>query len=559
MALIPYVGRGQGITHQELDALYTEADRKLAAAFTNQAPVLWGNGTPLQGMYDRRFYFFSTWPSSGFPDTISEAVLRSGLGQIDPWFRKYDHAVFTNFVAAWPPATFDFADGRPVSDSGWPIVRIALENSDAMVSTWCPRIWPDDPDPINNFRQFIFGALSYSLEAHKRNYDDGTGAKDYFVYLNGSPSITGPPEYIHKWAAVDIIIGEGGAAGGALNFPDNWNKYNFFRFQNISKSPVTVTFGPGRLSFTIAALESRCVRRTSVTGAYTLGYRYFQKPMAGDPWFMRWPGHDWSNVTDAFIAAELVGGIWNNSFDVNEITGPEQDWSKVDASPASIYANPAYVPGKFEAAMPAGGWYPAVTSGTSLGDLAFHRGKFWVVNPADSTRVEIAFDGMASLTAKLAAAGITLTINSTTKGFRLTANPSLDIVTTSAGIIQGAFGLPARTVGFKNPANSASDTWLDFPNVTSFVDVIDVARVVSPQVTSYLQFVYDGVSYSTSTVDVHWSTTARRSSETRPSVKVGYFETVGGLLSALTGTSEVTTTERLALTVVGPLIYINQK
>jgi hypothetical protein len=262
MALIPYLKPGDPLSVEAWNALFEAANAKLVAAYGGQALAFWGQP------YVRRFFF----------DTVTDTS-----GADSGFQRAYVHAPFTDMVASLElsneqDAPNDFI--RPVQDDASRTVRLVTPDS----ALWTPQIWPGIAYPPP-----IACALHYSLEVHTRVLD----GKTYAVYLNGDEAayVVGAqpywnrPEYIHQLDPIEVFIKD----YTRLQWPDNWNKFNLFRFNNLGTADVTVDFG-GHFSVTIPAGRSQCVRRAAVTGPYTLGWDYLQRMLPGDPWFFNQAG-----------------------------------------------------------------------------------------------------------------------------------------------------------------------------------------------------------------------------------------------------------------------------
>jgi hypothetical protein len=387
MALIPYLGPGEKVTADKWNTLYAEIDARLAKHYSNLSILLWGDA-----IYSRRFYFFPPENNSPTWDSVGRTWFdwRAYNFGFSPFHRRYEHNIFHDLINSLPVASEPLPgapDQRPAKDEDWPVVRLRVDDFGGLSTQWSPLIWPDN----NNWP--AADALFVSLEAHKRNLN----GKDYFVYIDYS----GGPEYIHKFSPVEIILGD---IGPSFTFPDNWNKYNVFRFHNLQPQPLTVNFG-SHFTFTVPPTGSRCVRRTAVNGAYTVGFNYFQKLLPGDPWFFKWNGGaaravtgapvedymgmstDWCNVTDIFCGLHVGGLLYNTDWDTSFVPDlPSLDHTKIwDVS--SIYCNADYPGGKFEVKTPAGGYFPTIADSLPIGDLCFHRGKLLVVNPGGAFRV----------------------------------------------------------------------------------------------------------------------------------------------------------------------------
>lgn len=393
--MIRYLNPGESVGADKWDAFYAEADAKLGKLLNHVALASSTSDMGGSYLYSRIFYFIprpaslTEWSNFSEYFFVARRFLRSG---VDIFARLYDHQIFTDMVNGLPLATPVSPDTRPPKDDQWKVARLDPGDFAAFDNFWGPKIYPDQPNPFG----IGVDALELSLECHTRAFPDAAGlTQKYNVFIDGSSH---GPEYIHQWTPVDIVIG---AVGPNFFFsPPNgqYDKYNIFRFHNLQAEQVIVRFGVQSagafLQFhavTIPALQSRCVRRAKFEGPYTDGYQYFQKPLAGDPWFLDWrsarnvgqssvlpePGQ-WSNITDvmcgSFLATQAVRGT-------AVIIGNKMDLSKA-WDPSAIYNNAGRTGLKQESEMPVGGWFGAVSEGTLIGDLAFHRGKLVVVDPA---------------------------------------------------------------------------------------------------------------------------------------------------------------------------------
>lgn len=398
--MITYKNRGDTLSHADWDALAQEADGKLVKAYGGAPLALIFDDTNFPDMrYARRFWFY---PDAGGPASVAEQYWLSidSFG-INPWKRRYRHQVFRDLVASLEPGFASPPDDvRPGADDGWPVARIGTNplthDQSGFQHDWDNLIWP--PDGLNQ-GGFVSDALVFSLEAHQVQFLNQKGVlQNYYVYLDGSVA-----EYPHRYAPAEILIGD---IGLTVDFPDYYNKYHIFRFNNLNPYEVQVNFG-GHFTLTVPAMQSRCARRAAVGGPYYAGYHYFQKMLAGDPWFLRWEGtgtgsdqfgsfvaglvaHDDNcNVTQPFVIPFLVGNMFYVRLDAADGLVNYQgkrDWTQI-ARVEPLYNASGYVAGKFERATPAGGHFGALAETTLMGDLAYHRGPLLVVNPAGSFRV----------------------------------------------------------------------------------------------------------------------------------------------------------------------------
>lgn len=380
--MIDYLDIRDTVLAAHWDALYAEADGKLAAFHSNHSILLWTTAEDfgffsLEAMrYERRFYFIPSLPPFGPTDpagsltSLWQVFIWSewlGGATTNPWFRKYDHTTFATYAAGAALYTPSGGDPRPVVDLGYACAIIVPPGG-----TYVTDVWPDTPSVSGT----DLASLRYSLEAHKRTI----GGHDYFLYVNA----TEEPEHTEMWKPIEVVLG---GQGATFTWPKNYNRYRFIRFNNLGPGAITVTLkGDPDVAIVIAERESKCARRAEASGvvSWTAGYRYFHKMQAGDPWWLRPAGGEYSNVTDALVANYMLPNILSGVPKVRV----REAWDT-----AAIYTDPDYHPGTFEMPVPTGGYYKAISGTTKLGDLAFSHGSILVVNPGG----QIILQGISSM------------------------------------------------------------------------------------------------------------------------------------------------------------------
>lgn len=378
---LSYINIGTEIDASLWDSLYQELDRRLTRANNSQSLVLAGDPSfndLTDPRYTKRFYFgdrtYQTNPTASLSAYYLSFYFVTNAADTDPFLRLYDHTPFTNFVSSCTLYSPAGGDPRPVTASQWPVALINPPNN-AFVSS----VWPDTTP--SNLSAAHYHTLFYSLEAHKHTFV----SQSYYVGINlvdqFGVGVTGEPEHFHPWDSAEIIVAEGDISGqisgGTFTWPTNWDKYRFFRFNNLRSTNLTLSF-TGGLTVVIPPGTSRCIRRDGTT--WTAGYTYFHKILKNDPWLIKQgkgdPNNNLSNV--------LVGG--------NILTGGAKDKTVADFSKcqdiSSYYANPVRSKGTFEFPMPTGSWFPSMTDPTvKLGDLLYHKGIIECVSPNGVFRI----------------------------------------------------------------------------------------------------------------------------------------------------------------------------
>lgn len=380
MADVMYLKAGDDVGASHWNDLFSEADRKVGAAMDNHS-LIYGSTQAkgiTEGLLGTTFYFLGNF----VPYTA-----RNWL----PIPANYNHAPFTAGAAS--------AVLEPGFSPNYDVTRKVLR----VVSSAADGFTPN---------------LDNSMEAHQRLFQPPQVAGQvrppqelYWLWERNSRQ----PQKIYTFAMAELVV-EG--YGPLLTIEHNWNKYNFFRINNVQETPLVVRFnsGPGVVGFeyTVPKYESICIRRTAVGGVYTVGYRYFHKFLPGDP------RHLGLGVTQSTTPALL-------SMRANNVCYPFllRDWVA------------RFVPdGELDVRYPqtetqAGGggprlfmdakvtqdcgdlWkdrFPPVGNAElPIGDFLYHKGKMALTNELATPDIfEIDFQGFGTLPAALAAAGITV-------------------------------------------------------------------------------------------------------------------------------------------------------
>src|ERR1044071_7845159 len=396
---VSYLSIGTELDASHWNDLYSELDAKVCNAVNSQSIVLWGQdisfgaiffAVPGDVRYSRRFYFtdrtFLTNPSASLANQYMATQIYTDydtfnfgsptLYQLDN--RVYEHQPFTDAVDAATLFTGSGGDCRHTTQSTWPVVIVNghYDSPTSFDNAYATAVWPDtgadvSGNPIDKF------SLDWSLEAHKKTVD----GLSYYVFVNGPYFQLGKGvEYTHVWQGAEIIIGDGSTLGGltvgseSIDWPDSYDIYRFFRFNNLRSSDFTINFSNG-LSVTLPPLTSKCVRR--VGAEYIEGGNYFQKTLAGDPWFLNpslaVDSLAWNNTTDCLCGAAILP----NATEAAVVDMAQcQDIS-------DVYCNPSKTAQPFEFPMPAGGWFASPSDlSKPIGDFIIQKGDLLVVDPS---------------------------------------------------------------------------------------------------------------------------------------------------------------------------------
>jgi hypothetical protein len=197
------------------------------------------------------------------------------------WYSPIDGKCFNDFIG---PAYFFIGSSHPMLD--WIFGSVTAYDHSVYTARAAALVVNTDLSPyydtaykICRYRYVSSGNLANSLEAHKKSFTPpGGAADDYWIWESTDYYPTDYLQRVMSYAQVELVF-EGITS---YTIPDNWNKYNFFRINNMGDSDLTVAFG-GNHSVSIAARSSQTVRRDSVSSGYLDGGKYFHLFQAGDP------------------------------------------------------------------------------------------------------------------------------------------------------------------------------------------------------------------------------------------------------------------------------------
>ena len=396
-------------SHNALNALFAEVERKLGLLLNGRSPLLVAippgdiHALHWSDLFGKRFSFWQT----GEPDhrqwTTGDTL--------------YDHSIYTAAVAA---ATVNGTDD---------------DNHIAWVTL--PGAFLDAPHSLDD-----------SLEAHKLTvsgqvYYVGQGAYDITDEAGDVRLDWYRPERRQDWAVAEIVIEQW---TGDFTIPTSYDKYRFFRIHNLNLTgTLTVKFGT-EFSLSIPALSCRTVRITRGPTNSCEVSTYLWKVHAGDPRYCQPPYGDvtspppsslWSHAPELFSPPNntchpAIVSLW-----LDELTRPSdltplnsfgfrldpsilEDWR---ADYASCFADPR-------------------NSATKLFDLLYHRGALMVIKTAAGGAVTTrtcTFNGYDTLAATLAPEVTVTTLEDGSLGL-YPADPTstVDLVALGTSLLQGA-------------------------------------------------------------------------------------------------------------------------
>jgi len=370
VALIPYLVSGERPTAARMNALFDALDAKLSNLLTGKSFLFCDDA----GFFlsRKRFCFFSG---------LSAYARRFAA-------HSYNHQLFVDAADGLAELTQAEMDSIPIPgtprDSELRIVHTKAPLESAHAGTDVP--FNGSPGSYSSFN-----FLDFSLEAHTREI----AGERYWL----QPWNSRIPEKIYRYALADIII-EGPTS---LTITRRQNKFNFFRFHNMTKNPVTISFD-GDLSFTLPRWESVCYRRTGVGGIYTRGGRYFQKFLPDDPRLFQFNIQE-TGTTSPVKWAMAANNVSNPKllFDfVNQFAGPMlgAEWTFDNAMVHDVHSDYADLFG--DPSDPA----------TLIGDLIHHKGKLKIARKAGdaaTTFAEVEFKGYRTLMNDFAAKNLNVT------------------------------------------------------------------------------------------------------------------------------------------------------
>ena len=342
------IGSDQPISASKWNELFAELDRKARLVLNNKSIYLLPfASTAIAGLVGCRFYFFRG-------NSTGHSNLGGGL--------DYDHTPFT-----------EAAD--TIAVTGWNLANKIVALDAPVPQSFLNRI---------NLDGFTLGRFfDRSLEAHTRRYDWGDNPRDTYWLFERHTLPNYRPEKIYRYAQAEIIIEGDGYRTLAMD--TRWNKFNFFRFHNLTPHSITVTFA-GYHSLTVPRWESRCVRRDSVSAGYLDGWNYFNRFKAGDPRIFRMPQGN-ATPSQSMGANNVVSPAIVYAF--LDALSPIQGGPRVYRDPQQVYDVSSLYPNSF----------PAITDATLLGDLLHHAGSLVDVkiDGTTVTKTTIQFPGYGQL------------------------------------------------------------------------------------------------------------------------------------------------------------------
>lgn len=366
---VPYLSGGESPTAAGMNVLFAEADRRVALALDNHSPLYLLTEDATQSRQLLSPYIGPTFQFVGGPQPIS--------GYYGTW--SYDHSVFQNAMAAAVPVA---------SDEATRILLLAPFPAATFTSIGKVR-------SMGNASWFMSPSLlRFSLEAHRKSFTPAGGvAADYWIQETNTDAGLNIVDLqrIENYEQAELVF-EGRTE---LEFKAEWNKYNFFRIHNLNPSlPVEVTFlntsGVEAHAVIVPPCSVRCVRRTGVDGAYTDGFKYFQKFLPDDPRF-----YQHGNANNVTNPSRIIPFI-------NHLLGGRR--FRLSVAETIVIARPTVMlDPHVRAELPEGYAYgdPAVES-TLLGDLLHHRGslldvKTVAADPVNTIVTSIAFNGYGQM------------------------------------------------------------------------------------------------------------------------------------------------------------------
>ena len=386
------IGSDQPISAAKWNEFFAEVDRKIVLVMDGKSLMLHPDfdDADFRSIFGIFFLF------------IRERTTRTA--NFLPNQLTYDHAPFTEAAQTLAVSLFD-SDKRVISlDAAVPL------------SFW---------QRIDSGAQGFF--FNRSLEAHNRMFQEaGKSAASYWLFERPG-TVNFRPEKISRYGQAEIVIE--GAGWADFQMDQRWNKYNFFRFHNLTSYAVTVSFA-GYHSLTIPRWESRCVRRSAVDSGYLDGYNYFQKFATGDPRVYEMPQSNatpWGSMgANNVISPALVYRFLDN------VCGPSQ---LTDARPR-VYRDPHELYDVADLYSQ----FPAITNAALIGDLLHHAGALNSVKitAGVAAKTTVQFPGYAQLKAGiLAAEGVSVTQN---------ADGTLTLGTTT-GLTHDLWGVGTNLLG----------------------------------------------------------------------------------------------------------------
>ena len=277
---IPYKNPGDSLTADEWNAIMTAMDALLANYWGGLSQVL------SQGFsFGKHFFFFNpvTPPAGLHPlayAALSTVQAHPGLYMPPGYYRQYNHAAITGLVGGLDK---DADTPNNAFSPTFGVMRLALPSA----SYWWSTLFPEGGYGTYSSGIITYLDLGMCLQVLKvLGYAVTFGTKT--VLTPPRLMANGQVEQVLPWDEINLMV------SGNLAFPADWNKYNFFKIHNFGRAAAVVTFD-GAFAVTVAAGASQCVRRTGPGGTYTLGGKYYQTMLPGDPRFYNYTALDDSN------------------------------------------------------------------------------------------------------------------------------------------------------------------------------------------------------------------------------------------------------------------------
>ena len=319
---INYKNVGDSLDASEWNAIFNAAD----ALLTN-----WTGGVSQFGpTYDRCFFFFDPRNPPANLHPVASAGNWLGRYTSTLFLRSYDDSSITSLIS-----------GLSITTTSTPFGVIKLAQPTA--SAWKAAVYPGASQPAGNPPTYW---LDVSLQVVTRNglavtFQDATTA-----------------EHAQPYKPIDVVI------CGNVSWDSSWTKYSMVRVHNFSTTASSV-FGTA-----IPPLGCRCFRNTP--GGWVACGNYFHTMQSGDGRFLGYlestnnvsasilnPGM----VADTLYNALLASGALNYQPMSSGYSGALRSYDPVKFwSLASLYSS----------------LFPTASSGSMIGDLIVHQGKFLV-------------------------------------------------------------------------------------------------------------------------------------------------------------------------------------
>lgn len=367
---VSYITPGTAVNHEQMNALFAELDRKLAAMMSGKSPWLVPDQRAAPPPGDVPFFpygkLFSFVVAPGSSAWLPYLARWRTAGLLPATL--YDHTIYTAAAAAQVPVSYDDA------------LHIVHVN-------------PNVAQTLPNLEQ--------SLEAHTQLKPGDLTATPYYIHRGNY----GHPERHYRLAVAELVCD--GITN--LTIPAHWNKYACLRIHNFQLfDPLLVTLPDGS-TFSVPPVSCQAVRKLA-DGTWSRRFRYFWEFVAEDL-RLYW--------------CEPVGGL-HESMRANNVANPALLHQVLDNYVSVALGFPTrgrvnWDEPMYDSAAVARYGDPNVAS-TRLGDLVLHRGDLVVASklttadpPEPWTFTTVPFTGLANLSSSLTALGLTVTVNATTQ------------------------------------------------------------------------------------------------------------------------------------------------